>query len=60
MRMKICKGCGRELEETRFYRLKKMKDGRQAKCMDCVKALNLARYYQKKRAKEWGPFPDHG
>lgn len=33
--MKVCKKCGRELDESCFYRNKRMKDGLQLYCKPC-------------------------
>lgn len=33
--MKICKSCKRELDESCFYRNKRMKDGLQIYCKEC-------------------------
>lgn len=40
--MKVCKKCGRELDESCFYRNKRMKDGLQLYCKPCFDEMQRA------------------
>lgn len=46
--MKICKKCGRELDESSFPRNKKLKDGLSSICRDCSNAAQRAWYHDHK------------
>lgn len=41
--MKRCKRCGRELDESEFYKNKLKKDGLQPYCKECQRELNRMR-----------------
>lgn len=41
--MKRCKRCGRELDESEFYKHKMTKDGLQPYCKECQHELNRMR-----------------
>lgn len=41
--MKRCKRCGRELDESEFYKHKREKDGLQPYCKECQRELNRMR-----------------
>lgn len=46
--MKICKKCGRELDESSFPRNKKLKDGLSSICRDCSNAAQREWYHNHK------------
>ena len=41
--MKKCSRCGRELDESEFYKNKNKKDGLQPYCKECCRELNRMR-----------------
>ncbi len=41
---KTCTLCGKTKSLSEFYNHLKGKDGKHARCKDCIKAYNLARY----------------
>lgn len=45
--MKVCKKCGRELDESQFYKCKLNKSGLYSYCKECVSKEMKRRYHER-------------